>query len=139
MIVSTRPRTLATLTAALLAVGALSSVVAQEQKTPMDMQKMPMDMHQGSMERQVEMAKTQAENEAVAKRFEDEAAQLEKQAAEHERLAKHYRSGVGVGPKGNAASLAAHCDNLVKSLRASAVDAREMARLHREIGKELGK
>lgn len=122
----TRYRILATLTAALLAAGALSNAVAAESPDV-------------SLEHQVEMAQTQADHQAVAKRFEDEAAQLEKQAGEHERLAKRYRGGIGVGPKTNAASLASHCDSMVKNLRASATDAREMARLHRDVAKQLAK
>jgi len=54
-----------------------------------------------------------------------------------ERLAKQYHSGVGVGPKSNAMSLANHCDNFVKNLRAAAKDAREMAQMHRDIAKSV--
>ena len=75
----------------------------------------------------------------MAKRFEAEAAEFDKQAQQHERLAKRYRKGVGAGPKGNADSLARHCDNLVQNLKASAKDAREMAQLHRDIGKAPAK
>ena len=92
---------------------------------------------QVSIDNQAAMARTQGDHEAIATRFESEAADLDKQAAEHERLAKQYRSGVGVGPKANAASLATHCDTFVKSLRSSANDAREMARMHRDIAKTL--
>lgn len=79
------------------------------------------------------------DHEALAKRFDDEAAQFEKEAAEHEHLAKNYRSGIGVGPKGNATSLASHCDRIAKSLKASAADAREMARMHREMAQAAAK
>jgi hypothetical protein len=97
------------------------------------------DMSQMTIDQQVEMAQTRADNEAVAKRFENEAIELEKRAGEHERLAKRYHSGIGVGPKASAASLASHCDNFVKNLRASATEAREMARLHRESAQHLAK
>lgn len=116
--------------ATLLALASVSSAADEKATHP---------MHHATIDQQVEMAQTQADHEAVAKRLEDEAVELDKQADEHERLAKRYRSGVGVGPKANAASLATHCDNFVKNLRASANDAREMARLHRDVGKTLAK
>ena len=58
------------------------------------------DTHQMIIDQQVERAQSREDNEAVAKRFENEAIELEKRAGEHERLAKRYRSGMGVGPKG---------------------------------------
>lgn len=122
----------ATVALALFTVSGFSPVIANDQK-------MQMQNPETSIEHQLEMAKTAADHEAIAKRFEDEAAQLEKQAGEHERLAKRYRGGMGVGPKTNAAELASHCDSMVKNLRASAQDAREMARMHHDIGQQLGK
>jgi hypothetical protein len=127
----TRNLPIATTAAALLALASLS-FAAEEEKDETH------HMHV-TIDHQVETAKTAADHEAIAKRFEDEAADLEKQVGEHERLAKRYHSGIGVGPKTNAASLATHCDNFVKNLRASANDAREMARLHRDMGKMMAK
>jgi hypothetical protein len=133
---SMRHFTLVTLTATLLALGSLSSSAAEDPKTQHE-HKMHMDDQEMSIDHQVEMARSAADHEAVAKRLDDEATLLEKQAGEHERLAKRYRSGMGVGPKTNAASLAAHCDKLVKSLRASAAEVREMAQLHRDLAKHM--
>jgi len=123
----------ATVTAALLALASLST--AAEEK-PMPMQ---MEQHDITIVHMVETAQTKADHEAVAKRLEEEAAQFDKKAAEHKRLADHYHKGVGVGPKANAASLATHCDNLVKNFKASAADAREMANLHRAVAQTLPK
>jgi hypothetical protein len=117
---------------ALSAFGGSSRAIAADQRMAMQNQEI-------STEHQLEMAKTAADHEAIAKRFEDEAAQLEKQATEHERLAKRYRGGMGIGPKTNAESLASHCDGMVKNLRASAQDAREMARIHHDIAQQLAK
>jgi hypothetical protein len=131
---STRYVTLATL-AVLLSLGTLLGSAAEEPKKD-DVNTMHME-GQDSIDHQVEMAKSAADHEAVAKSFEDEATQFETLAGQHEHLAMRYRRGQGVGPKMNATSLANHCENLVKSLRASAAHAREMARLHREIGKQM--
>jgi len=132
---------LAALGAALLALAALGAAAQEKEQ-----QKEPsMPMHEHRMQHDVtilhlvETAQTAADHEAVAKRFEAEAANFDQQAQHHERLAKRYRGGLGVGPKGNAQSLAKHCDNLVKNLKASAADAREMAQLHRDLGKALAK
>jgi hypothetical protein len=131
---STRYVTPATL-AALLCLAALSGTAAEEPK-PHDENKMHMES-QESIDHQVEMAQSAADHEAVAKRFEDEATQFETLAGQHERLAERYRRGQGVGPKANATRLANHCESLVKSLRTSAAEAREMAQLHREVGKQM--
>lgn len=100
-------------------------------------QEMPLhDMHHMPIDQQVEKAHTQQEHDAVAERLEHDASELEKRASDHERLGKRYRSGFG-GPKKNGAMLANHCDNLVKNLRASAQETREMARLHRQVAQQL--
>jgi hypothetical protein len=117
----------AALTAVLLA---FVSASATAEQTPMqDMRHMPIDQ-------QVEMAQTRQEHDAVAERLEQEASEFEKLAGEHERMGKRYRGGFG-GPKKNGAALANHCDKLVKNLRASAQEAREMARLHRHVAEQL--
>ena len=140
---TTRPFKTAALSAALLALGTFGAV-AQDKQQPKDQQpEQSMPMHEHVMQHDVtivhmvETAQTAADHEAVAKRFEAEAAELDKQAQYHERLAKHYHAGMGAGPKGNAQTLATHCDNLVKNFEASAADAREMAQLHRDISKTL--
>ena len=129
---SIRTLTLAAVGAFVLATSGFSVATADEPK-------MRMESPGASIDHMLEMAKTRADHEAIAKRFEDEATQLDKQATEHEKLARRYRGGVGVGPKTNADSLANHCDNLVKNLRASAGDAREMARMHRDVAQQLAK
>jgi hypothetical protein len=117
------------LAAGLIALAPLGSAVAQ---TPIQ------HTHQDvTILHLIETAQTQKDHEAVAKHFEAEAAQYDKQAADHEQLAKLYRRGFGVPPKGNAASFAPHCDSLAKNLKASAADARELAQLHRDLGKAL--
>jgi hypothetical protein len=121
----------ATLSAAMLS---LASLTIAAEPPPMHM-----DTHHVTLTHEIETAQTKADHEAIAKRFEEQASKLDMQAAEHERLAKQYHSGVGVGPKGNAGSLASHCDNFVKDLKASAADAREMAELHRGVAKTLDK
>ncbi|HKS56474.1 MAG TPA: hypothetical protein VJS12_14375 [Steroidobacteraceae bacterium] len=133
------------LAAALLALGTLGAV-AQEQaqlKEPPKEQTMPVHEHRMQHDvtilHLVETAQTAADHEAVAKRLDAEAAEFDKQAQHHEQLAKQYRKGLGAGPKGNTDSLARHCDNLVKNFKASATETREMAQLHRDIGKSLAK
>lgn len=114
--------------------GAVSLGVAAEQK-PLLMMEHP----DATPQEQVEKAQSQEDHEALAQRFDAEAKKLDEDAARHEQLAQQYGHRQGVGPKGNAASLAQHCNNLVRNLKASAQDAREMARLHRELGKSLAK
>ena len=113
----------------------LVSVVVLAQEPPA--RPTPVETHELTIDRQVEIAQSIADHEAVAQRFDQEAAQFDRQAAEHERLAEHYKRGLGFGPKENSASLASHCDRLAKNLKASATEAREMARMHRDIAHKL--
>lgn len=119
----------ATATAALFA---LASVGLAADSKPTHMT----DHHDVTILHMVETASTPADHEAVAKRFEDEAVRYEKQAAEHEKLAAQYRKAPS-NPKwnNNASAMAAHCDRLAKNLKDSAVEARDMAQLHRDVGK----
>jgi hypothetical protein len=126
-IVLTRKVPVAALAAVLLAF--VSATAAAEQAATHDMHHMPIDQ-------QVQMAHTRQEHDGVAERLEQEAIEFEKRAGEHERLGKLYRGGFG-GPKKNGATLANHCDKLVKNLRASAQEAREIARLHRHVAQQL--
>ena len=96
-------------------------------------------MHADSIDHQIEIAHTPNEHEGIARYFENEASELEMKAGEHERLLARYRGGVGGEPQANRAKLADHCKHLVVSLRASAQEAREMARLHRAIAQQLAK
>ena len=121
-----------TTTAAVLLAAASIGIAADDKP-------MPMMGHDAMIDHMVETARTAKDHEEIAKSFDEEAADFDAKAAKHEKLAKLYRTGAGVGPKGNAAGLANHCDHLVKNLKASAADAREMARLHREVGQSLTK
>jgi hypothetical protein len=125
----TRKVTILVIAAALLGGSAVSS--AGEDK-PTGMSEKAGQVQPAVLEQMVASAQTKSEHEAVATQFEAQAWDLESMAAKHERLSNLYRKGQGVGPKGSAASLAIHCDKLVKNLRASAAEARELARAHRE-------
>lgn len=125
----TRQVTVLVIAAALLGVSTVSSAVEDK---PTGMSEKAGPVQAAALEQQVASAQTKADHEAVAMQFEAQAWDLESMAAKHERLSKVYRRGQGVGPKGSGASLAIHCDNLVKNLRASAAEARELARAHRE-------
>lgn len=127
---SARSTVLVAAAAALLAIG--SSRVASADET-----KMNMDHNPPSIDRMVETAHSKADHEAIAQRFDEEAERLEQLASTHETLAKRYRSGMGVGPKTNPAGLVNHCETLVKNLRASAREAREMAQMHRQMAHDL--
>lgn len=98
-----------------------------------------MEHHDVTILHLVETATTTADHAGVAKRFEEEAAQFDKQAAEHEHLAAQYRHHPNPWAKKsagvNTTVMAAHCERIAKSLRASAADARDMAQLHGDVSK----
>jgi len=113
---------------ALLALASLSPAAEEQPAHPAHV-----ETHQVTIDRQVEIAQSMADHEAVAERFDQEAAQFDEQAAEHERLAKLYRSGLGTG------HMADHCDRIAQNLKASAKEAREMARMYRDVAHKLVK
>lgn len=90
-----------------------------------------------TIDQMVETAKTAKDHEEIAKSYDAEAEGFDEKAARHEKLAKQYKLGAGIGPKSNPSGLSNHCGRLVKNLKASAADAREMARLHREVAKSI--
>lgn len=114
--------------AALLALASLSPAAEEQPAHPTHV-----ETHQTTIDRLVEIAQSMADHEAVAQRFDQEAAQFDTQAAEHERLATLYGSGLGTRHMVN------HCDRIAQNLKESAADAREMARLHRDIAHKLVK
>lgn len=119
---------------ALFALASHTALAQQEPAHPP-----PVETHELTIDRQVEIARSMADHEAIALRLEDEAAQFERQATEHEQLAKHYRRASSTGPKTNAANLAQHCERIATNLKASATEARAMARMHRETAHKLVK
>ena len=120
-------------TAALFALASQTAFAQQEPAHPS-----PVETHELTIDRQVEIAQSMADHEAIAQRLEEEAAQFERQATEHEQLCKHYRSSMA-GTKTHAANLTHHCERIATNLKASATDARAMARMHREIAHKLVK
>ncbi len=125
--------------AATMLVTSSIGLAAEDKPTASADKSMPMmehHQHDVTIVQLVETAKTRADHEAIARRFDEQAAQFDKDADHHTKLAKSYHAGFG-NPKVNTASLAQHCANLVKNLRASAADAREMAKLHREAAQSL--
>jgi len=120
-------------TAALLALASQGTLAQQEPVHPP-----PTETHELTIDRQVEIAQSMADHEAIAQRLEDEAAQFERHATQHEQLCKHYRDNPSA-PKASAANLVHHCERIATNFKASAGDARAMARMHREIAHKLVK
>jgi len=82
-------------------------------------------------EAQVAAAKTPADHEAIAKAYDAEAAAAEAKAKAHEGLARTYRAGGA--PKASSTAMVGHCDRLMKSYSAAAVEYRALAAEHRKL------
>ena len=82
-------------------------------------------------------AKTAADHDAIAAEFEQEAKDLDAKAALHADMAKHY--GMDQYGHQKKPSLKKHCEDLTASLKKSAEQAREMAKLHHELAQKAGK
>lgn len=126
----TRTAKAVSLTAAVIAVASFSAT-AQDAPTHVETHHMTVE-HKDA-------AETDAEHQASAQRFENEAAEFDKQSAEHEQMAKDYRRQARLNPKANYVALADHCDRLAKDLKSSAAEAREIAHLHHDVAKLVGK
>lgn len=78
---------------------------------------------------------TAEQHGAEAAKYEAEARDLEAKAERHKNLATSYRARASGGDKQSASlrSLEKHCKNLAKAYAAAAAEAREMAKMHREM------
>ena len=83
-------------------------------------------------EAQIAAAKTPADHEAIAKAYDAEAAAAEGKAKAHEGMARTYRAGGGT-PKASPTAMVGHCDRLMKSYSAAAVEYRALAAEHRKL------
>ena len=83
-------------------------------------------------EAQVAAAKTPADHEAIAKAYDAEAAAAEAKAKAHEGMARTYRTGGGT-PKASPTAMVGHCDRLMKTYSAAAVEYRALAAEHRKL------
>lgn len=79
---------------------------------------------------------TPAQHAAAAAKFEQEANELDAMADKHARTAAAYKARM-TGMSGKQANTQhgfyEHCESLVKSYRAAAAQARDMAKMHREM------
>jgi len=80
------------------------------------------------------IATTAAEHTAEAAKYDQEALDLEAKAARHTELAAQYARVSGGSKQAEAQrSISKHCERLAKSYRAAATEARDMAKMHREM------
>ena len=86
---------------------------------------------------EVAMPSTAAEHTAEAAKYEQEARDLDAKAARHIDLASGYQARASAGSKQGTSlnSLAEHCKRLAKAYSQAAVEARDMAKMHREMAK----
>ncbi len=79
---------------------------------------------------------TAGEHTAAAASYEQESLELEAKAAKHTKLASLYKARmIGMSSKQSGAQhgIYKHCERLAKAYRAAATEAREMAKMHREM------
>ena len=82
-------------------------------------------------------AKTPEDHQRLAKHFTAKAAQLEDDAKDHEALAAQYKANPNMHEMKHPGSqqTASHCVTMARSLRKSAVDARQLAADHELMAK----
>lgn len=138
----TKPLVIGALAAAFLSIGLVSAgVAASDPPAAAATSEIKHDVaanmsrkkNHEEMEQMIREAKSPQDHETIALHYESAAQRLDKEASNHERLAKTY-GAFGSG-KSSGASLAQHCSSLAKSLRTAANENRELATLHRELGK----
>ena len=85
---------------------------------------------------EVTVPETAAEHTAEAARFEKESLELEAKAAEHTKRAARYKARMkGMSSKQSRAQhgMYKHCERLAKAYRNAAEEARELAKMHRDM------
>ena len=81
----------------------------------------------------IESARMRGDHEALAVHYDREAAAARAMAANHSKIAKSYQGNLAGGRGG--ASMAAHCNAIVRSQEAMAAEYEGMASGHRELAK----
>ncbi len=85
---------------------------------------------------EVAMPSTPAEHTAEAEKYEQESLDLDAKATRHADLSARYKARmIGMSSKQSNAQhgMYKHCERLAKAYRQAAGEAREMARMHREM------
>ena len=82
----------------------------------------------------IEAARTRGDHEALAAHYDRETAKARAMAAEHRQMAKSYQGLVAA--KRGEASMAAHCDAIVRSQEGIAAAYEGMASGHRQMAKQ---
>lgn len=82
----------------------------------------------------IESARTQADHEALAAYYDREASAARASAAEHRKMATSYQ-GMVAGGRGGA-SMAPHCNAIVRSQETIATEYEAMAAAHRQMGQQ---
>lgn len=136
-----KPMIIAAFAAGLLSIGLITAGVAASDPPAAATSEMKHDMapamtgkmNHDEMERMIAEATTSHDHEMIARHYDTAAQRLDTEASGHERLARTY-AAFGSG-KSSGQSLAQHCRILAKSLHAAARENRDLAALHREMGK----
>ena len=79
----------------------------------------------------VEAARTASDHQALATYYDQQAAAARASAAQHRKMGSSY-SGMYAGGRGGA-SMAAHCNNIVRSQESMAAEYEAMAAAHRQL------
>ena len=79
----------------------------------------------------VEAARTASDHQALATHYDQQAAAARASAADHRKMGSSY-SGMYAGGRGGA-SMAAHCNNIVRSQESMAAEYEAMAAAHRQL------
>ncbi|MEQ1803779.1 MAG: hypothetical protein ABL900_00225 [Burkholderiaceae bacterium] len=82
----------------------------------------------------IEAARTRGDHEALAAHYEKEVVKARAMAAEHRQMGKSYQGLVAA--KRGEASMAAHCDAIVRNQEGIAMSFEGMAAAHRQMAKQ---
>jgi hypothetical protein len=86
------------------------------------------------LQQRIEAARTRSDHEGLVTYYNQEAAAARAKAAEHRKMAKSYQ-GMVVSGKGGA-SMAAHCNAIVKQFESIAAEYEGMAEGHQQLAKQ---
>ena len=86
------------------------------------------------LQQRIEGARTRSDHQALASYYDQQAAAARTSAAEHRKMGSSY-AGNYAGGRGGA-SMAAHCNNIVRSQESLAVQYEGMAAGHRQLAEQ---
>jgi dihydropteroate synthase len=95
------------------------------------------DPHSMDMNQAMHNAKTKADQEALAQHYEEVAKEMQSKVEEHKEILSQYKREPWLIGKQQATGFGVHCQRLIDVYEKAAEENLEMAKMHKQMAKEI--